>query len=251
MIFRRQIVLDLQKQSTASLEQQTKLQNRTNVLRRKILAWIQIQHLYMPGVHQYRQDDDVTDVLVHEIDLYLPSSVLRQELEVNCDDRLFRFEFELRQAQADDALQDTRNLLQLRSHAAQDKRRFQQGQRNNTRALGVIARLTEKINFAASKYRLARNAIILLGPKVGANEENMKFPPLEEKDVRPIIDDSETVHAKEQELRTPLQKAAGGNIKRKQDVSWIWSHYGKESESDGDKLLREGTWCVYSSDDAQ
>ena len=35
-------------------EQKTRLQNRCNVLSQKITSWINVQHLYMPGLHILR-----------------------------------------------------------------------------------------------------------------------------------------------------------------------------------------------------
>jgi hypothetical protein len=39
-------------------EQQTKLQNQANMLYRKILALINIQHLYIPGLYSYQCPGD-------------------------------------------------------------------------------------------------------------------------------------------------------------------------------------------------
>jgi len=59
-----------------SAEHEPSCQNQANMLRRKILAWIDIQHLYIPGLHSYRQVDDVQEIPIEEVELYLPSSIL-------------------------------------------------------------------------------------------------------------------------------------------------------------------------------
>jgi hypothetical protein len=107
-------------QAYLSTEQATKLQNRWNVLQRKISTWIDIQHLYIPGlhlIHQKQCSSDEPDSPASETAIYLPSAVLASGLEVTCDSRLLQIELELQQAQADDSLQELRDALHLRSHA--------------------------------------------------------------------------------------------------------------------------------------
>ncbi|KAF8868190.1 hypothetical protein BD779DRAFT_1462096, partial [Infundibulicybe gibba] len=73
------------------------LQGRSNVLRRKVLAWIVVQHLYIPGLSMVCQQtpDDLPghhDEQFKVIDLYLPSSVPSHVL---CDCRLPKIEWQL------------------------------------------------------------------------------------------------------------------------------------------------------------
>jgi hypothetical protein len=66
------------------------------MLHRKILAWIHIQHLYIPGLHSYHQVDNAQEIPIEEVKLYLPSAILVWGLNIHCDACLLRIKFELR-----------------------------------------------------------------------------------------------------------------------------------------------------------
>jgi hypothetical protein len=218
------------------------LQNQANTLHRKILAWIDIQHLYIPGLHSYRQVDDAQEISIQEVELYLPSSILVWGLNIHCDVRLLHIEFELCRAQANDALQEVRNNLRLRSHVKQTKMQSHRGQRTNTRSLGMITHLNDKINAAALKYRLARNAVFLLAHHLGEDIPVEDFPYLRKKDISPLWDDSKSQHAKDQQKNKKVTKRRTVNSKDDNNVtavSWIWKRLG-EAAVDGDELLQEG-----------
>jgi hypothetical protein len=117
------------------MEQATKLQNCWNVLQRKISAWIDIQHLYIPGLHlicQKQCSSDELDMPASETAIYLPSPLLASGLEVTCNNCLLQIEFGLWQAQANDSLQELWDTLHLRSHVLQDRGWFQNGQHRST-----------------------------------------------------------------------------------------------------------------------
>ena len=93
-----------------------------NRIRRKIEAWSEIQHLYMPSVASLRakvdregggKPQDATT-----LELFLPSQILSL---VECDHQLYSFEWHLRFAQAHDALNDIRRLLVLCSRLHRSK----------------------------------------------------------------------------------------------------------------------------------
>jgi hypothetical protein len=75
------------------------------------MSWINIQHLYMPGLHVLCERDDhrlphnQLEEPISDIKLYLPSSVT-SAANIVCDNRLCQLEWELRQAQAQDALHE-------------------------------------------------------------------------------------------------------------------------------------------------
>jgi hypothetical protein len=93
-----------------------------NALRRRIDTWGRVQLLYMPGVSRLRSPDDIaTEAKVHNINLFLPSSLSHR---VPCDNRLLEHEWELRQAQAYDTLNDLRTVLNLRYHLYKYKDTF-------------------------------------------------------------------------------------------------------------------------------
>jgi hypothetical protein len=65
------------------------------------------------------------------------------------------FEWQLRHAQANDALNELRNHLRLRSQLWKHKTRFDVGQRPNTRSRNVIERCNAKISLDVKKYNSA------------------------------------------------------------------------------------------------
>jgi hypothetical protein len=131
------------------------LRQRSNILLRKINAWIKVQQSYMPGASILRArtsnvDDDV-DKPEH-IKLLLPSQVGRRAV---CDDVLRNYEWDHRIAQANDALNEIRDNLCLRTHLYKFKDRFVRGQRPNTRSRSTIKRIDEAIAISATKYETA------------------------------------------------------------------------------------------------
>lgn len=150
--------------------QLAKIQERANILRRKIDSWQGIQLLYMPFVCRLRADEESrypsSDVEpVEAIRLWLPSAVqFTVTSHVQCPAQLCLFEWKLRYAQANDALKEIRNLLRLRSHLYKFKDHNLVGQAANTRARGTINKADSKIYMAASRYEAARAALVNLAP---------------------------------------------------------------------------------------
>ncbi|KAF8874887.1 hypothetical protein CPB84DRAFT_1853471 [Gymnopilus junonius] len=131
----------------ATDDQKTKLMLRSNTLKRKIEAWIEIQHMYIPSLHLFRSRaadmrDSPTETPPQDIPLLLPSSIPG---DIPCDYRLKHIEWRLRYAQCGDSLDDLRDALCLRSFILIDKSRFQRGQRQ---ILGL------RVLWSASKPRL-------------------------------------------------------------------------------------------------
>jgi hypothetical protein len=101
-----------------------KLQERSNILRRKIEQWSKVQLLYMPVVARLRASDmptsrtHSTEEKAHEIELWLPSKIYGDATDPvhQCDATLCQYEWELRRAQAYDALDELRCHLRLRAH---------------------------------------------------------------------------------------------------------------------------------------
>ena len=105
------------------------MQERVNALGRKIAAWIQVQQLYMPTVAAIRAstvaqvmpDGSDTVVPAQALPLYLPSGLPNHGI---CDPRLQQYEWRLRYAQANDALDALRHHLRLQAHIRNFKTRF-------------------------------------------------------------------------------------------------------------------------------
>jgi hypothetical protein len=148
-----------------------------------------MQLLYMPGVSRLQLLDDIaTEVKVHNINLFLPSSLPHR---VPCDDRLLEHEWELHEAQAYDTLNDLHTVLNLRYHLYKYKDTFIQGQRANTQANGIINNAEHHINTLSLKYSTSRGTLLNLASRLGKNdnwEESLK-PLDKQKDAVPLKHD--------------------------------------------------------------
>jgi hypothetical protein len=250
---RRRLDVDLRSLGPQSTdEQKTRLQNRCNVLRRKVTSWINVQHLYMPGLHVLHTRDDQSlqsneqEEEVAKVKLYLPSSVT--STAVVCDVRLRRIEWDLRQAQAHDALHELRDGLRLRSYVYIDKDRFQRGQRHNTRSRGLINRLEMKVDAAAAKYRVARQSINTLASSLGHVGWEINFPILNDSDIIGLSDMSSPEYYKMSHTSRHSQDGVSGGSRLSEghrDVSWIWKHLG--SIENTDEQLQDGPYLALSS----
>ncbi|KAF8065143.1 hypothetical protein FPV67DRAFT_1419520 [Lyophyllum atratum] len=218
----------------ATDKQKTKLVTQSNTLCRKIKAWISIQHLYMPALSAVRARDAEAhddDDFAANISLYLPSSPSTTP-PIPFDRRLSEMEWDLRNAQASDALAELRDGLRLRSYLYMDKDRFQRGQRHNTRSRGIIDRTEVRITAAASKYRAARKAIGGLAASLGKFGWEDVYQELKDRDIRALSEEDIT------KVRRP------GPAEGHRELSWIWKKLGDLELYD--ELLQDDLrieWC--------
>ncbi|KAG6825050.1 hypothetical protein H0H92_004999, partial [Tricholoma furcatifolium] len=97
-------------------QQKTKLQLRTNALSRKLTAWAKCQQLYMPAMLALRRNDNAaastksTLIPLHDYALWLPSACLSK---IQFDRSLAEIEWDLRLAQANEALEGLKRNLQI------------------------------------------------------------------------------------------------------------------------------------------
>ena len=142
--------------------QQAKALERSNSLRRKIDAWIEIQHHYIPEIAPLRARADAqgggTPLGIQDILLFLPS----QCIHVIKNHSLLKYEWEFCYAQANETLGDLRGLILLRSHMYKSKDKYSRGQKQQTRSLNLLARVEEQIKGLARKYRRIREALVTL-----------------------------------------------------------------------------------------
>jgi hypothetical protein len=150
----------------ATLLQRAKLVERANSPRRKIELWRAIQAVYMPAVPVLlsRASKDAAPSsapeLTQDIRLFLPSEMSGSG---PCNRKLMEYEWRLRFAQAQDALDEVRNHLRVRTYMWKTKRRDIRGVAANTRAQATLARQQEKIDASVQKYRAAHRALVKLG----------------------------------------------------------------------------------------
>jgi hypothetical protein len=143
--------------------QQAKVLERSNAVKRKIDAWIEVQHLYLPSISIIRAQADenpgVRPSAVPNIKLHLPSAILDR---VNIPQHLLEYEFHLRYAIAHTTLDAIRGLLLLRSHMWKSKDRFSRGQKQNSRSQMLLASVETRIKRNVKKYRDTRERLVNL-----------------------------------------------------------------------------------------
>jgi hypothetical protein len=172
--------------------QHAKFRERSNALQRKIKAWSKTQLLYMPQVvllrrgEKHGSEDVSREIVPEDVQLWLPSALPHT---VHCDAILRDCEWQLRFAQANDALNEIRNGLRLRTHLYKFKDRFVRGQRPNTRARGIIGNCQSRIYASCKKYQVARSALVALGSVLGKVgwQDSLQVLDLE-KDVKGLTD---------------------------------------------------------------
>ncbi len=105
-------------------------------------------------------------------------------------------EWQLRYAQAHDALNDIRSGLHLRVSVFHYKDRFDRGQRALTRSAGNISRIQTRIDEATQRYRIAHAALVALSRFVDQGDHWRRgLAELKAEDIRGLgvgeMDDSE------------------------------------------------------------
>ncbi|KAJ7720502.1 hypothetical protein B0H14DRAFT_3098545 [Mycena olivaceomarginata] len=195
----------------ATDRQKTALLERSNKLGRKIGEWPKIRESFTLMVATLRTKDDAarahaarlqpTPALpVHAVKLWLPSR-LASTPGATVKPSHARYEFQLRVGQAHMALEELRRLLLVRTAKYHYKDSFQHGVAATTRAKTAIANVDECIRRTAAQYRVARLALVVLGPLLNETEWKRQLRPLSADDV------AEALRKKKEEER---------------EASWIW-----------------------------
>ncbi|KAF8871980.1 hypothetical protein BD779DRAFT_1453348 [Infundibulicybe gibba] len=208
--------------------QRTRLQLRTNALKRKIDGWFKILQLYIPPVAllcQKSQESESArnELPPHKIQLWLPSAIGKK---ATFSRHLAEIEWKLRIGQAYESLDALRNNLRIRSHLFKFKDRFIRGQAANTRARNSIDLIQARVDVSGEEYRAARSALVSLGGLLGKVGWQEKLPILADSDKREI------------------SEGEFGISDGKQKLSWIWKSLevaGGKDDSLRDALRIE--WC--------
>ncbi|KAJ6479858.1 hypothetical protein C8R45DRAFT_906215 [Mycena sanguinolenta] len=161
--------------------QRRAMTERTSKLRRKIFAWIDVQHKFFPALANIRTREDeararnahgqsIPGVAVSSIALWLPSAIARatprDAREVFVKQTIFEHEYRLRVGQASEALHEIRRLLLVRTHLYKLKDTHSRGVRANMRSNDKISALNDQIKRAAATYRAAHGSLSHLGPEL-------------------------------------------------------------------------------------
>ncbi|KAG2126330.1 uncharacterized protein EDB93DRAFT_1243843 [Suillus bovinus] len=193
--------------------QQATLLQCINSLRQHIYMWSCVQLLYMPCVSRLCLSDNIAmELRVHNINLLLPLAI---PTSLPCEHRLLEFKWVLWEAQANNAINNIRNVLNLKYHLYKHKDMFIRGQHANTQATGMINNADNRIDTLAAKYNAARDALIKLAPRLQKNDEwQLTLKPLDRtKDAVPLTQDD-------------------GTTVGQQQVSWIWKMPGVSNNAE-------------------
>ncbi|KAJ7024514.1 hypothetical protein C8F04DRAFT_1270212 [Mycena alexandri] len=215
----------------ASDSQKTTVLERGNKLRRKIASWIATQTSFQSNVADLRREEDEArtraarmqpsaGVPVHALELWLPS---RQARTPGAELKLthVRFEFDMREGRAHEALDDLRNLLLLRTHHYKFKDGGgASGVAGKTRLRSGIEVLDERLRRMADDYRASYRALASLGPKLQETRWYLVLKPLAPEDVRGmprgLFSDPEK-KKKKRKRGAPEQPPPPPK-----EMSWIW-----------------------------
>ncbi|KAG2144236.1 hypothetical protein DEU56DRAFT_937900 [Suillus clintonianus] len=201
--------------------QRGNLVRQRNSLRRKIEMWKGVQVLYMPAVRSLVQGGREDQKNAEDITLWLPSQLRNKP----CDQRLQNDEWELRYAQAHDALEELRQCLRIHCSLLTFKREWMRGQGANTRGQNALARVHARRTMCVIRYRSAWTALKSLAMLLGKKDWHGKLQELADEHIKPLVD--------------PFGIGEG-----RRQVSWIWMMEGLdcngyESADDGVRI----EWC--------
>lgn len=211
--------------------QRSKIQLRQNALRRKLIAWCQVQQLYFLGLAAVRARSEaalaegapVVDAC--DIPLYLPSQM---PANIPVSAKFYRYEWQLRKAQAFDALASLRQQLRLQAHLVGFKFRFDRGQKQNLRSNDVISRVAVRITESVDRYRSAREALIALQCHIGEVGWEVTLPVLDNADIR------------------QLGEGRVGESAGTATMSWIWLSRGIKEVAEGTsaEVVQDSESCI-------
>ena len=162
------------------------LAERRKHLSKSIRDLRDVQKVYMPGLsHLLDNEDSQLDVHPELFKLMLPSQLSPGDRKSWCLPGLSTTEARFRYAQADDALAEIRRLRCLyQGLSDQNKKHINTTQHTVTRGRGVLERYKTRISRAATLYRHARRALVILDPDGEVTGWMSRFLELAEADIR-------------------------------------------------------------------
>ncbi|KAK0476564.1 hypothetical protein EDD18DRAFT_1115246 [Armillaria luteobubalina] len=159
-----QAQLDLQKEMKALGPHSTDIQrvkvlDKTSRLQQEINSWMEVQLVYMPEVCSIHGEEDHAAggecVVAWNIDLLLPSSLLMKH-NILCDKQLLHYEWELRCAQAMEALGIVRQKVILETYIVNHKGVYGHGQKIGTASNNLLD-IEDAVLIAGLKQRKKRD----------------------------------------------------------------------------------------------
>ncbi|KAJ7858216.1 hypothetical protein B0H14DRAFT_3447339 [Mycena olivaceomarginata] len=212
--------------------QRRAMMERTSKLRRKIVAWTDVQQKFFPALANIRAREDeararvaegqpVPGVTVSSIKLWLLSHVASapaaDAAEVMLKDTVLMHEYRLRVGIAAEALHDVRRYLLVRTHLYKLKDAHSRGVRENMRSADKLAALNEQTKRAAAEYRAAHAALVVLGDDVRSLPQSHFHDPERKKKRK----------GKKRQKKAPPK------------LSWIWVNRGEGWEPGDNVAMNE------------
>ena len=206
--------------------QRTHILERRNRLMRRISSWQSIQELYIPGIGLHRRSAETrgsTDGTfdAEEINLFLPSNLVPR---FHVDTKLAEYEWRLRYAIAHDLLSELRRQLLILGTMYQSKDRYVRGQEHNTRSITLIKNVQSRINYAATRYRSNRDALLSLSTFLNKSGWETTLRVLADTDLRGLKEGED---------------ASGSEGRR--TLSWIWMTQ-RENKTEMTESMSEGDY---------
>ncbi|KAJ6585954.1 hypothetical protein B0H19DRAFT_1250699 [Mycena capillaripes] len=213
----------------ASDSQKTTVLERGNKLRRKIVSWGKTQEEFEPRIAALRKADDearaeaakmqpTEGVSVQHLELWLPSKRARMPGGPVKDSHA-RYEFDMREGQAHEALDDIRRLLLVRTHHYKFKDVHVEGTGPHTRARDAIEVLDERIRRLAGEYRAARRALVSLGPRLKETRWSFVLKELGAKDIRGM---PRALFSDPEKKKKGKKRQRQEEEEEPREMSWIW-----------------------------
>jgi len=226
---------------------QTKVLDKRALILTKLKKLREYQRTFMPGSiraiakEEESRPSDATPPSPEHIKLWLPSDFPPSERATAMAQGLADAEAKLREAQCNDAFVAVRRHLHYKQHLVAWRDANAVGQSMATRSRTLIDSTSDKVRAAASKYRLARRALIAL-----CGEENVThLPPLLDSDLTSDIVVEDDDLAQRRLANVSKKKKRVHNSTGKTTVSWIWTKY--LGPKDRELGLEECTYLFFHS----
>ncbi|TRM58840.1 hypothetical protein BD626DRAFT_409846, partial [Schizophyllum amplum] len=253
----RRIAAMAQGITLATLDLDRKVQEQRIAWFKRLGRYRSLQEHFMPVAvakavaAEQARDPDTLPPNAEDVKIYLPSDLTRAERDEGCTAGLADVEVRLQVAYCTDTLKDLRNRLHARRFLINERNTHVVGQRDSTRARGLIARLDDRIMRLANKYRAARGALF----RIKLASEYPGFKELHDSDLT-IDDDREADGASTERLNNQGGRGSRAiGITRKTDAtprsahdrevaavrsadsrrnltSWIWTALGGPAQSE-------------------
>ncbi|KAJ7592036.1 hypothetical protein C8J56DRAFT_781105 [Mycena floridula] len=205
--------------------QKRKLVEGSNILRRRIMAWFEVQAMHVPGIAILRAKDAASATSEEGLPdfrarLWLPSEIGDLIL---INPKLQQYEWVLREAQANDALEGVRSQLRMNAFLVKRKIDYASGVRENNRSNSTIQNTSSKMRAHADRYRVARKALWNLRDFIDDKPASFfeHFRELHDEDCKPL----------------PIDRLQVGEGRAIRVITWIWTALGTNIRETGDKRV--------------